>query len=150
MEQRMNDGAGIWIDHRKAFVVTLSDDGEDTKLILSRVEKHPERGGDSPLKGRYEAHSVPADDRRQRALTGELNTYYDAVISTVRGYANVFLFGPGEAKNELRKRAMQMQVGESVTTAEAADKMTDREIIAKVRGYFRPGAKHGQPEQPAA
>lgn len=100
----MIDSAGIWIDHRKAFVVTLSADGEDTKLILSRVEKHPERGGDSPLKGRYETPSVPADDRRQRALTGELNIYYDAVISTVRGYANVFLFGPGEAKNELHKR----------------------------------------------
>ena len=146
----MIDGAGIWIDHRKAFVVTLSADGEDTKLILSSVEKHPERGGDSPLKGRHEAQSVPADDRRQRALTGELNRYYDAVISTVRGYANVFLFGPGEAKNELRKRVVQMQVGEFVTTAEAADKMTDREIIAKVRGYFSPGSEHAQPQQPAA
>jgi hypothetical protein len=146
----MIDSAGIWIDHRKAFVVTLSADGEDTKLILSRVEKHPERGGDSPLMGRYEAHSVPADDRRQRALTGELNRYYDAVISTVRGYAHVFLFGPGEAKNELHKRVVHMRVGESVTTAEAADKMTDREIIAKVRRHFSPGAERAQPEQPAA
>jgi hypothetical protein len=145
----MIDSAGIWIDHRKAFVVTLSADGEDTKLILSRVEKHPERGGDSPLKGRYEAHCVPADDRRQRALTGELNIYYDAVISMVRGYANVFLFGPGEAKNELHKRVIQMRVGESVTTAEAADKMTDHEIIAKVRGHFSP-AERAKPQQPAA
>jgi hypothetical protein len=143
----MIDGAGIWIDHRKAFVVTLSAEGEDTKLILSRVEKHPERSGDSPLKGRYEALSVPADDRRQRALTGELNRYYDAVISTVRGYANVFLFGPGEAKNELHKRVVQMSVGESVTTAEAADKMTDREIVAKVRAHFGPGAERAQPQQ---
>jgi len=62
----------------------------------------------------------------------------------------VFLFGPGEAKNELRKRVVQMQVGESVTTAEAADKMTDREIIAKVRGHFRPGAERAQANQPAA
>jgi hypothetical protein len=146
----MIDGAGIWIDHRKAIVVTLSADGEDTKLILSRVEKHPERGGDSPLKGRYEAHSVPADDRRQRALTGELNVYYDAVISTIRGYANLLLFGPGEAKNELHKRVVQMQVGESVTAVEAADKMTDREIIAKVREHFGVGAVRAQPNQTAA
>jgi hypothetical protein len=145
----MIDSAGIWIDHRKAFVVTLSADGEDTKLILSRVQKHPERGGDSPLKGRYEAHRVPADDSRQRALTGELNIYYDAVISTIRGYANVLLFGPGEAKNELHKRVVQMKVGESVTAVEAADKMTDREIIAKVREYFGLAVR-AQPNQPAA
>ncbi|HTC52634.1 MAG TPA: hypothetical protein VK700_11925 [Steroidobacteraceae bacterium] len=132
----MIDCAGIWIDHRKAFVVTLSADGEDTKLILSRIEKHPER-------------SVSAHDR-QRAPTGELNKYYHAVISTVCGYANVFLFGPGEAKHELRKRVLQMKVCDFVTAAEAADKMTDREIVAKVREHFGLGAVRAQAEQPAA
>jgi hypothetical protein len=149
-EHPMIDSAGIWIDHRKAFVVTLLADGEDTKLILSRVEKHPERGGDSPLKGRNEAHSVPADDRRQRALTAEHNVYYDAVISTVRGYASIFVFGPGEAKHELHKRFVHMKVGESVTAMEAADKMTDREIIAKVREHFGVGAVRAQPKQATA
>jgi hypothetical protein len=136
----MNDKAGIWIDHRKALVVTFPPEGEDISLILSRVEKHPERGGDSPLKGRYEAHSVPADVSRQRALTGELNTYYDSVIATVRGVAHVLLFGPGEAKGELHRRFVMMQVGEHITAVEAADKMTDREIIAKVREHFGVGA----------
>jgi hypothetical protein len=116
-EPHMIDSAGIWIDHRKAFVVTLSEDGEDTKLILSRVEKHP-----------------------QRAVTGDLNHFYDSVISAIRGYANVFLFGPGEAKHELHKRVVQMKVGDFVMAAEAADKMTDREIIAKVRDHFGLGA----------
>jgi hypothetical protein len=125
-EPHMIDSAGIWIDHRKAFVVTLSEDGEDTKLILSRVEKHPQRD--------------TADDRQQRALTGELNHFYDAVICAIRGYANVFLFGPGEAKHELHKRVVEMKVGDFVMAAEAADKMTDREIIAKVRDHFGLGA----------
>jgi hypothetical protein len=31
------------------------------------------------MKGAYEAQQVPADDQRQRALTGELNRYYGAV-----------------------------------------------------------------------
>jgi hypothetical protein len=146
----MIDSAGIWVDHRRALVVMLSADGEHTTLILSRVETHPERGGDSPLKGRYEAHSVPADDRRQRALTGELNVYYDAVIAAVRGYENVFIFGPGEAKDELHRRLVEAKVGESVAAVEAADKMTDREVIAKVREHFGRGAQRAQPKQPAA
>ena len=132
----MNDKAGIWIDHRKALVVTFPPEGEDISLILSQVERHPERGGDSPLRGRYEAHSVPADDTRQRALTGELNTYYDAVIARVRGVAHVLLFGPGEAKGELNRRFVKMKVGDHITAVEAADKMTDREIVAKVREHF--------------
>jgi hypothetical protein len=69
----MTGKAGVWIDHRRAVLVTLTAAGEHTTTILSNVEKHPERTGDSPLKGSYEATQVPADDSRQRALTGELN-----------------------------------------------------------------------------
>jgi hypothetical protein len=145
----MIDSAGIWIDHRKALVVMLSADDAHTALILSGVEKHPERGGDSPLKGRYEAHSVPADDRRQRALTGELDVYYDAVIAALHGCANVFIFGPGEAKKELHARLAAAKIGKPVMAVEAADKMTDREIIAKVREHFGRGAVRAQPKPPA-
>jgi hypothetical protein len=67
-------GAGVWIDHRKAHIVGLTADGEISTVILSKVEKHLERSGDSPMKGAYEALQVPADDSRQRALTGELST----------------------------------------------------------------------------
>ncbi len=92
------------------------------------------------MKGRYESHSVPADDRRQRALSGELNGYYDEVIAAVSGLANVFLLGPGEAKEELHRRLGKMRVAEGVVTTAVADKMSDREIIAKVREHFGRGA----------
>jgi hypothetical protein len=141
----MNDGAGLWIDHRKAVIVTLSGDKVQTAVVVSGVEKHPERGGDSPMKGRYEAHSVPADDRRQRALTAELDVYYDAVIAALGGSATVLVFGPGEAKEELRNRLAKIKGAGFVTTVEAADKMTDRQIIAKVREHFGHGAVRARP-----
>jgi len=129
----MIDSAGIWIDHHKALVVTLSADDEHTILIHS------------PLKGRHEAHGVPVADRPQRVLTAELNTYYDAVIATLRGYVKVLIFGPGEAKEELRRRMTTMTVGKSVTAEKAADQMTDGEIIAKVREHFGRGDVRPEP-----
>jgi hypothetical protein len=87
--------AGVWIDHRKAQIVGLTAGTETTRIILSNVEKHLERGGDSPMKGAYEARQVPADDRRQRALTGELASYYDAVIMALCEYEKLLVFGPG-------------------------------------------------------
>src|SRR5689334_11100890 len=93
----MTTKAGIWIDHRKAVIVTLSPEGEHTTLIEPNAEKHPERSGDSALKEPYEASQVPAEDSRQRALTGELNIYYGAVITAIRGCESLFIFGPGEA-----------------------------------------------------
>jgi hypothetical protein len=132
----MSSNAGLWIDHRNAVIVTLTASGEHTAHIVSNVEKHLERGGDSPLKGAYEARQVPADDRRQRALTGELNVYYDAVKAALRDSQHVLLFGPGEAKGELHKRLERTTGGPRVVAVETADKMTDAQIIAKVRVYF--------------
>jgi hypothetical protein len=131
-----NNNAGVWIDHRKAQIVGLTSAGETTRIILSNVEKHPERGGDSPMKGAYEARQVPADDRRQRALTGELNSYYDAVILALRDYGKLLVFGPGEAKGELHSRLMKLNRAGRVVAVETEDKMTDRQIVAKVRAYF--------------
>jgi hypothetical protein len=136
----MNSKAGVWIDHRRSVIVMLTASGEQITHIDSNVEKHLERGGDSPLRGRYEAHQVPADDTRQRALTGELNDYYDAVIASVREAENIVLFGPGEAKGELHKRFVRAKLGPRVVAVETEDKMTDPQIVAKVRAHFGFGA----------
>jgi hypothetical protein len=133
----MTSKAGVWIDHRKAVIVVIGPSAEHTTLIVSNVEKHPERSGDSPLKGSYESRQVPRDDRRQMALTGELNTYYDAVATAVRDAESLLIFGPGEAKGEFRKRLEKNKLGGHVAAVETADKMTDRQIAAKVREYFR-------------
>jgi hypothetical protein len=132
----MTDKAGVWIDHRRALIVALTSDGAHSTQIVSKVEKHLERGGDRPLKGPYEARQVPADDSRQRALAGDLNVYYDAVIAALRKFEPLFLFGPGEAKGELRKRLVKMKLGAHVSAIETDDKMTDPQIVAKVRSYF--------------
>jgi len=132
----MNDNAGVWIDHRKAMVVILSSGKERVTSIASNVEKHLERAGDSPLKGSYEASQVPADDARQRALTAELAIYYEAVIAQVRDAGSILIFGPGEAKGELERRLIKHKLGGLVAAVETEDKMTDRQIVAKVREYF--------------
>jgi hypothetical protein len=110
---------------------------EHTAQIVSNVEKHLERGGDSPLKGSYESRQVPPDDRRQMALTGELNAYYDAVIAAVRDAESLLIFGPGEAKGEFKKRLEKNKFGGRITAVETVDKMSDRQITAKVREYFK-------------
>ena len=128
---------GVWIDHRKAVVVVVTEEGEEIGLIISKVEEQLRRSGDSPLKGSFEAQRVPADDRRQRALTQYLNIYYDAVITCIREADSILIFGPGEAKNELEKRLEKSNLGGRIAAIETADKMTDKESAAKVRQRFR-------------
>ena len=137
----MNTKVGLWIDHRKAVVAAITENGEEIKELeikelMSEVETQPRRSGDSPLKGSYEPVQVPADDSLQRALTGNLNIYYDAVIEYIRDAESILIFGPGEAKNELKERLEANHLGDRVVVFATVDKMTDRQIAAKTRQHF--------------
>ena len=132
----METKVGLWIDHRKAIVVTVTNNGEEISLTISAAEKQLRRSGDSPLKGRYESQQVPADDSHQRSFTGHLNIYYDAVIACIGDAESILIFGPGEAKGELKKRLEKSKLGERIGGVETVDKMTNRQIAAKVRKHF--------------
>ena len=132
----MRTKVGLWIDHRKAIVVTVTDKGDETRLLISAVEKQLRRSGDSPLKGRYERQQVVADDSQQKGFTGHLYSYYDAVIASIGGAESILIFGPGEAKGELKKRLQRKGLGGRIAVLETVDKMTDRQISAKVRQHF--------------
>jgi hypothetical protein len=132
----MSKRLGVWIDHRKAVVVTMTEANAVVKEILSEVEKQPRRSGDSPLNGSYEAVQVPADDRLQSVLTAHLNIYYDAVIDCFGDTESIFIFGPGEAKNELEQRLEGKHLGRYIVGVETADRMTNPQIAAKVRQQF--------------
>ncbi len=141
----MTNPTGIWIDHRRAVIAELLPEGARLTVVESGVEKHPQRGGDSPMHGRYEAHQVPADDSRQRALTGELNHYYDRIIAALPHKDGLYLFGPGEAKGELQRRLLKSYPHAAEASIETTDKLTQRQIVAAVRKHF---GKYGWPVGP--
>jgi stalled ribosome rescue protein Dom34 len=122
----MTKTVGVWIDHRKAVIVFVAGKEEEIKLISSKEEKQHGQSG----------VSKPADDIRQRELTGHLNSYYDEVISCIRDAESILIFGPGEAKGEIKKRLEKDNLGGRVVGVEPADKMTDPQIVAQVREHF--------------
>ena len=128
----MNSKVGVWIDHRKAIVVHVSDSGEETIKVDSDAESQLRRSGDK-TSGSFEPLQVPSDDTRERKHQAELNTFYDRVISHVLNSQSIYICGPGEAPTELRNR---MDVKHSISgniVVEAADRMTDAQVTAKIR-----------------
>ena len=132
----MNNQLGLWIDHQKAVIVSMTETGEKIQEIRSEVETQPRRYGDSPLKGDYEPLQVPADDSHQKFLTQNLNIYYDEVIDHLRDAKSIFIFGPSSAKNELKERLSRNNLGVKVVGVETSDSMTNLQIAAKVREFF--------------
>ena len=132
----MKRRAGLWIDHRKAVIVLVSDQKEETRIIQSNVEKQPGRFAGVRSTTPYEAQQVQADDSREREFSHHLQHYYDEVIALIRDADAILIFGPGEAKGELRKRLEHDKPSGRVLALETNDKMTDHEIAEKVRERF--------------
>ena len=132
----MKTVAGLWIDHRKAIIVTLSEKGEKTQEILSNVERQLGRFNGKRSTASFESQLVKEDDRQQRGFTKHLNGFYGKVLSHIRDAESVLIFGPGEAKGELKKLMEQNNLHDRVVVTESADKMTDRQIAARARQYF--------------
>jgi hypothetical protein len=126
----MKKEIGLWIDHRKAVIVIVSADGEDVMEIASHMEKHVRfSNGDNSENG-------ASEDIRNRQFGNHLNSYYDEVIAILRDAQAIQIFGPGEAKGELEKRLESQGLKGLVVGIETVDKMTDRQIAAKVRERF--------------
>ena len=123
----MKKQAGLWIDHRKAVIVIVTETGEEIKEITSNMEKHIRFTGGSA------SQDGSTEDVRDRQFGNHLNSFYDAVVAFIRCADTIQIFGPGEAKGELVKRLEQDGVKERILVVETVDKMTDRQISAKVR-----------------
>ena len=75
----MKKTVGLWIDHKKAVIVSVTGTEEEIKLIHSNIEEQR-----IEEQRRQNGRSVPSDDIRLRVLTEHLNTYYEEVISCIR------------------------------------------------------------------
>lgn len=122
----MKKEIGLWIDHRKAIIVIIKDESEEIKKITSNMEKHV----------RFTNEDGRGEDVRDRQFGNHLNSFYDEVIAYIRDADSIQIFGPGEAKGELEKRIAHEGLKARILAVETVDKMTDREISAKVREQF--------------
>ena len=124
----MNQKVGIWIDHKRAVIVSASADGVTTKILESEVGAHPRYSGQQDGGGekKYEERHDQGLDR-----------YYDDVISQLGRPEAFLIFGPGEAKLELKERLSRTKAFSGRTVdVETSDKLTDPQIVAKVKEHF--------------
>jgi stalled ribosome rescue protein Dom34 len=127
--------AGVWIDHRQAIVVLLTDAGHEIKKFKSGIEKPVRPSSSSHPKHKYTRNDFIAEDSRERKLEGDRKKVYDEVLACIRGADSLLILGPGEAKGEFSKHIKAKKV-RGVVELETTDKMTDRQLVAKVSEHF--------------
>ncbi len=132
----MSSKVGVWVDHREAIVVKLSDSGEEIVHVQSGAESQLRRSSDHTT-GSFEPLQVPSDDMRENIFMAELNKFYDEVIPHLSQAGAILIIGPGQAKKELQNRMDAKHSVAGNVVVEAADSMTEAQVVAKVRKHFQ-------------
>ena len=133
----MRREVGLWIDHYRTVMVTMLNEKQEIREIRSNIEKHLKRASDSPAPKANKSDTPTAEDGGERKYGDHLNSYYDGVISLLRNADSIWIFGPGGAKVELKKRLELADPEGRNVSVESAGKMTDRQIAAKVRLHYQ-------------
>lgn len=132
----MTKQIGLWIDHKRAVILTLNDEDESLQILESDVGRRPRYRGTGRTRTPHSAQYQKGDDQLDKQFDGHLNKYYEKVLAQLQGAGAVLIFGPGEAKQELKRHLENQKNHIQIMGIESADKMTDRQIAAKVRKYF--------------
>ncbi|WP_269240931.1 hypothetical protein [Flavobacterium limnophilum] len=137
----MEKQVGIWIDSKKAIIVTL--DGKKEERITeidSEVENsvyHNKEGNKGTFSGSHHGDSETKFDNRKKE---ELNYYLKSVMNQINKPAYLYIFGPGETKTKLEQKIHDdKSLGKTnLKAVETSDNMTLNEIVAKVRDFYNP------------
>jgi hypothetical protein len=124
----MNQKVGIWLDHKSAVIVATSSGHVTSKTVESDVGAYP----------RYSGQENAGGEQKYEQRHGEqLHQYYDDVIRQLGLPEAVLIFGPGEAKLELKERLSRSKALSGCAVAiETADRLTDPQIVAEVKKHF--------------
>ena len=128
--------AGVWIDHKQAIVVLITDKGQEIKKVAFDIGQPVRSNGGTKSKSSHSPHDFVPEDRLERKVESDRKDYYNDVIASIRGVDSLLLLGPGEAKGEFVKHIKAKKVRGLTVELETADRMTDRQLAAKVGKHF--------------
>jgi stalled ribosome rescue protein Dom34 len=137
----MTINAGVWIDHHKAVILLITEEGENMRQIISDENKEAHAAGSARAKNSYTRNDFVAEDKLERKAESHLNKYYDEVIACLQHADSIWILGPGEAKGELKKRIQSKKLKGHIAHVETVDKLTDHEIAEHVRQLLCAGSK---------
>jgi hypothetical protein len=128
---------GIWIDFEKAYVVSFEKSKEIITRIDSDVEGRVRLSGGSRSTIPYGPQDVASERKVEERRKHHLRGYYKQIIKVIADAHRVLIFGPGEAKIQFEKEIKKSkELKAKIAAVERADKMTERQIAAKVRDFF--------------
>jgi len=130
---------GIWMDKEKAHIVRLKKEQEEFETIYSELEFFNPKGGSRTRNTKWGPQDVVQDSKYLEREKHQLKNYFNKLANAIGDVDAIALFGPADTNEKFRKELVQNHkaLAAKLKTVEKADSMTQNQIQALVRNYFR-------------
>jgi len=128
---------GIWIDKRKAKIISIEDREEHLHTIASGIEDFHVKGG-SGTKFKGGPQDVVQDRKYLEREKHQLTAFFKAIASYITGAGAIVIFGPAQTGEKLCKEFLEKypSLHRKLKGLEKADSMNDNQLVAWVRDYY--------------
>ena len=118
--------AGVWIDNQDAMIISNSPENKNGEYaIQNKIKAKEMRGGGSE-------HSM------NNAKQSDAVKYFKSLSNLLLNYDEILVFGPGQSQEQFQNHLKQdVQFKSKQITIDSAEQLTDPQMIAKVRDFFK-------------
>lgn len=127
---------GIWIDKKKAHIVTVSADQVDVITILA--EDNIEQSIDIEKPGG--AQEIIKDRRVLEREKLRINSFIKSIVPKLKNTKNLIVLGPSLMGQRFAKVLQRdyPNIGAHIKEVRKSDKMTENQLKALVKEYYWP------------
>jgi len=125
-QQNPRQYAGVWLDSHKAMIITNTPKTENGDYsIQDKVQANEYHGG----KGEHFSNNAEQANNLK---------YFKSVSNLLLPYDEILVFGPGKSQEQfLNFLHEDAQFKSKKITIDSAEQLTDPQIIAQVRDFFK-------------
>ncbi len=123
--------AGLWLDNENALIITQSTEGEPGDYsVKEKIKSGREHGGGSE-------HSM------NNTKQADTLKYFKNISAQLLNFDEILIFGPGKLQEQFHNHLKEVsQFRDKQITIDSAEQLTDRQMIATVKDFFKPQGNH--------
>ncbi len=126
MKQSKKQYAGVWLDNAHAMIISNDPETEsDEYAVIDKLKAEKSKSGGSE-------HTM------NNAQQGETLKYFKSLSTLLLPYDEILIFGPGKSQEQFQNHLNgDTQFKSKQISIDSAENLTDPQMIAKVREFFK-------------
>ncbi|HET8687285.1 MAG TPA: hypothetical protein VFM18_11575 [Methanosarcina sp.] len=135
----MKKQIGIWIDTIHAHIIHFHENEPVFETIESGIVPHERFEGEGKRFTRVGSVYIDFEKNEERRFDQHMDDYLEKVMAAAKEADELLIFGPAQTRIKLGKKIeTEKSMHKMVVVNEAAEDMTERQMIAHVRQHFAP------------